>query len=239
MKICICDDNQKDKDLLKSAITLYYNSVNKIRFDIICCSTPEELFKELDSNKFDILFLDIYLKQDNGFLIAKQIKDSNNIPIILYSSSKDFAIEGYQINIFGYLLKPLDSNKLFILLNKYHKLSHKKIIELKAHGKTEYINTSDIIYAESKGRKITIFLTNKIQKSYYLSLDQLEEKIDSNVFLRTHKSYLVNMKKVKKLTNRWFEVEENYHILIKIKGYKEIAKKYNDFMIQETNVDLI
>ncbi len=235
MKICICDDNTFDTKVLVDTIRNYYKLNNKIVCTIDTYSFAETFIEEFynSPNKYDLLFIDIFLNNKNGFSIAEKIKKDFAINIVLYSSSKDFAIEGYSIDIFGYLLKPLNSNKLFSLLDKFHKENNNKIIQLKTNGKMDLIKIKEIIYVESKARKVLFHLDNNEIKSYYYSLDKIQELVDSPVFLRTHKSYLVNMKKITKIQDTHFIVTNGDFVQIKQKAVKKIYQEYNNFILKE------
>ncbi|MGD6731916.1 MAG: LytR/AlgR family response regulator transcription factor [Pleomorphochaeta sp.] len=237
MKIGICDDSLNDIKLISAAIKKYYSSkFPKITCELCVFTDAIEFLNNYNESNYDLLFIDIFLNDTNGFNIAQQINKEKNTPIILYSSSKDFAVEGYQINLFGYLLKPLSINKLYTFLDRFHEVNQTKTISFMKKGKEEIILTKNILFIESKGRQVYIH-TNKNQKLvYYDSLDNVEKRLDDPKFLRTHKSYLVNMKKITKLNQRWFEVENGEHVIIKIKEYKKIVQQHHDFIIKE-NID--
>lgn len=232
MKIGICDDNIIDSKTLESAIKKYYEN-KPFKLEIFTFSNGVEFLNNYKIQDFDIIFLDIFLSDINGFNIAQELNKANSIvPIILYSSSKDYAVDGYQINLFGYLLKPLYVNKLYKLLDKFHESTTNKLLCLKKKGQNIYFNLKDIVFIESKGRQIIVHTTNNKDNIFYYSLDDIEEQINNKSFLRTHKSYLVNMNKIINHNERYFELENANYALIKIKDHKNIIQKYHDYIFK-------
>ena len=240
MKIGICDDNLEDINNLIISIKRYYDLKRpNSKYEIVSFSDSIDFLNNYKKHEFNLLFLDIFLNDTNGFKIAQQITQEEKIPIILYSSSKDFAIEGYQINIFGYLIKPLRENKLFTFLDRLTSTNNNKTLILKKQGKDEIYFTNNILFIESKGRQVIVHLNNNEKKVYYDSLDKIESRLHDSKFLRTHKSYLVNMDKISNLEERWFVVSNGEHVIIKIKDYKNIVQKYHDYIIKENKVDYL
>lgn len=232
MKIGICDDNIIDSKTLESTIINYYNN-KPYKLEILTFSDGIEFLNNFKSQEYDIVFLDIFLNNINGFNIAQELNKINNkVHIILYSSSKDYAVDGYQINIFGYLLKPLNKNKLNTLLDKFHESTNNKLLCLKKKGQNNYFNINDILYVESKGRQVIIHTINDNDNIFYYSLDDIEEKINNESFLRSHKSFLVNMNRIINHNERYFELENNNFALIKIKDHKNIIQKYHDYIFK-------
>jgi len=233
LKIGICDDNIIDSKILESSIKKYYES-KPFKLEIFTFPNGIEfLNKNNEIRDFDIIFLDIFLNDLNGFNIAKELSKTNNkVPVILYSSSKDYAIEGYQINIFGYLLKPLYINKLYKYLDKFHDSTINKVLCLKKKGQNIYFNINDIIYVESRGRQVIVHTINNNDNIFYYSLDNIEEKINNESFLRSHKSFLVNMNRIINHNERYFELENDNFALIKIKDHKNIIQKYHDYIFK-------
>lgn len=157
----------------------------------------------------DIIFLDIHLPKISGI---EFIKTLHNPPsIILTTAFSEYALEGYDLNVADYLLKPFSFERFVKAVSKVinSKVSEKsKPAENSLFIKSGYeyikINTREILYIKSDMDYTEVHLPNK----FHVSSDSLtgwEQKLPIELFSRIHKSYLVNISKIKKISgNRIF-----------------------------------
>lgn len=234
MNIGVCDDDERDLKLLLSCLKEYINQ--KLLSDsvkIYFFNSANAFLNKYKKGFFDLLILDIFVDDKNGFSFAKEIRKNDEVPIIFYSSSKGFAVEGYLINAIGYLVKPIDKDNFFNLLDKVFLKEPEKKLELKIKGKYQYFFYKDIMYCESNGRKITLFINNGKECTVYLRLDEIEQSLLGSNFLRTHKSYLINMNYIVNIDSRCFVLQNGKRVPIRVKDYQKIVKNYHNFFIGE------
>ena len=167
MRIIICDDNPNELDQTKKSVNEFFSKEN-IPCEIITFNNPNtflNLFINInDDFAVDIFFLDVIM-EINGINVAKAIKKKcQNAIIIFTSSSKDFAIDAFDIKAFNYLIKPLDLSKLHSVLNDIillfeNKLNNKITIKTSNH---EIINfeINKIKYIESINRRMVFYLND-------------------------------------------------------------------------------
>uniref|UniRef100_UPI00261B5A5F LytR/AlgR family response regulator transcription factor n=1 Tax=uncultured Clostridium sp. TaxID=59620 RepID=UPI00261B5A5F len=138
INIAICDD---EKIFLEEVFEVVSNLLkeNEIKFEIDSFISGEDLLKEIESGntRYDIVFLDIIMANDDGIEVGKKIKEIDEKIYILYiSSSKEFLLDGYDVGAFNYILKPIDENRLksqiFKLLEKIRK--NEEILEINKAG---------------------------------------------------------------------------------------------------------
>ena len=114
-KIAICDDSKLDRQLLKVAIQTYFEN-NEEEFKIFEYELGDNL---LDDIEVELLFLDIIMNGTNGMKIARKLRDIQfKAPIIFLTAYAYYAVESYEVQAAGYLLKPYDTNKLTLLLDE-------------------------------------------------------------------------------------------------------------------------
>lgn len=162
----------------------------------------------------------------SGVEISKLIDP--NIAVVFITAHHDFAIEAFKIGTVDYILKPIDEERFQITLSRLRQslMTQKRDkIPVKVGSETIFLNIDDIILIEKqKGLKKVAFYTNeKIYKSN-LSLNILESKLSALGFIRTHKSFLVNIRRVEKVLP-W----GHSSYLIKLEGTKKdviISRKY-------------
>lgn len=191
--------------------------------------------------KPDLIFLDISMPQLSGIEVAQIIiKEQKNKPLIIFVTAfEQFAVEAFEVNAIDYLLKPISKERLEKALyritntNKFtdpereerieRLISHLKAGDIKRINKIMVYNNgilipiapSEILYVTVEGRNTILFSTKgKFELSSTLS--QLEDKLSSNNFFRSHKSYLVNLDYIEAI-EPWF----NSTFMIKLKYVSE------------------
>lgn len=110
MKIALCDDNAVFRSKAKTEVEHYFQSL-----DVLVCeyNSGESLLKAMKNTTFDFIILDIEMDGIDGLETARHIrKDDTQVPIVLLTSHTEFALEGYEVNAFRFLTKPLEREKL-------------------------------------------------------------------------------------------------------------------------------
>ncbi|WP_046759250.1 LytR/AlgR family response regulator transcription factor [Kordia jejudonensis] len=178
-----------------------------------------QAIKFLNEHDVDLIFLDIHMPDFTGFDFVKTLK--NPPSIVLTTSDPKFAIEAFQYEcIVDYLLKPIKANRFKMAVEKAKKqqLIANKVAENKAESKLEndfYINIDrrlikidipSIYLVEAKGDYIHIKTEDK-NYTVHSTLKKIEEKLPESLFLKIHRSYIINLKKI-------IDIEDN-SVLIK------------------------
>ena len=117
--IVICDDVEIERLLLKEILCQYFEEINE-EVSIIEYASGETLVADVEEGYLDmeLLFLDIYMKKLNGMETARKLRQLQcKVPLIFLTASPDYAIESYEVQASGYLLKPFSEEKLMKLLN--------------------------------------------------------------------------------------------------------------------------
>lgn len=163
-----------------------------------------DVVKFLQKNEVDLIFLDIEIKDINGFELANYINSYYpNTMIIFLTGYSDFALKGYEFQPIDFLIKPVNMVRLEQALSKVkdlkcsNKLKKEIKIGIRVEGGFEIININDISYIEKRGRKV--FIICKDDKIYNSSdsLRELEDIFSEYGFFRCHQSFLVPFEKIK------------------------------------------
>jgi len=191
---------------------------------------PLALTEAMAMQEIDLVFLDIQMPEITGIEFLKTLK--NNRPfVVLTTAYADYALDGYELDVTDYLLKPFSFERFLQAVSKTAERIHLKrqnqkalpeqkqeYILIKAASKTHRIKLDTVFYIEGLKEYVSFYtVTGRIIS--LLSLKYLEETLPGDTFLRIHKSYIVNKKKVTALNGNQLEVE---HKLLPIgKFYKE------------------
>ena len=184
----------------------------------------------LRDNSVDLIFLDIHLPKLKGMAFLRTL--TNPPAVIVTTAYHQYAVEGFNLNVTDYLLKPVEFERFLVAVNKVKtqqgertKLTDaeeiRDFIFLNVQKKKVKILFSDIVYIESQREYIKIVTTKKEYISK-LSTNEIETLLPSNLFKRVHRSFIVAIKKIESYTNEMVEVNG---ISIPIgRGYKDVIE---------------
>ena len=204
IQIAICEDNLVYAKNISEKIARYFWK-KEIDINISIFSTYSEL-SSINLKNFDLFFLDIELGEFSGIDIGVDVKNSNPAATIIYISAfYTYAISGYKARPIAYILKSDNQfeNSLYNSLDEYvqEKLTPKETITLKNRDDEKTVFLDDIVYIESFGRKLSIHFINDNTFEIYGKISDMENKLSNKGFLRIHKSYIINMKFLEKISN--------------------------------------
>ena len=234
VRVLLCDDNTPFLESLRSEIRRILKA-HKIEGVIHMHSCVEEIPEYLLSD-CDIYFLDVDFdkKQYNGIDLAKRIRKRNPDAIIIFATNFiEYAPEGYEVQAFRYLLKRDIQVKLKeCLLQTISKLqTERESMQINISGEILTIPLVDILYIESQGHLALIHVSkkgNQTLKTYrfYSSLANLERELAAQGFLRIQKSYLVNMRRMKKYQCKEALLDNGQILRVSEKNYAEQKKQF-------------
>jgi two-component system, LytTR family, response regulator len=184
----------------------------------------------LRNNSIDLIFLDIHLPKLKGMAFLKTLADPP--AVIITTAYHQYAVEGFELNVTDYLLKPFDFERFLKAVTKVrtdqsanHRLSvsqeSKEYIFLNVQKKKVKILFAEIVYIESQQEYIKIITTKKEYVSK-MSTHEIESLLPANHFIRIHRSYIISLSKIESYTA---EIVEVNGVSIPIgRGYKDIMK---------------
>ncbi|MEO1021245.1 MAG: LytTR family DNA-binding domain-containing protein [Bacteroidota bacterium] len=142
---------------------------------------------------FDLLFLDINMPKLNGIDYLKSLSEPPQV--ILTTAYSEYALEGYELNVVDYLLKPFSFDRFLKAVQKVNisdsNQTETGTISLRSDGKTFLVKPEDIIYLESKGDYVKVVLDDQ-KLMVNISLKRLLDELDTASLIRCHKSFAIN-----------------------------------------------
>jgi len=195
-----------------------------------------EAMELLNNQKVDLLFLDINMPKLSGFDFLKTLV--NPPKIIVTTAYKEFALEGYELNIADYLLKPFSFDRFLKAINKAlgDKVeataadstpnANQPRLFIKGDKKHHQISSEEILFVEAYGNYTKLYLKDDMLVSHE-KISSYEGLLPANNFLRVHKSFIVALDKIKSIEGNRINVE-NHKIPIG-QTYKENIKKLFGF----------
>lgn len=200
-KIAICDDEQNQIEYITS-IVASWSTHEGYSCEIRMFASAEAFLFEYEEDKaYDILLLDVEMKNMNGIELAKRIrKDNNRAEIIFITSHFEFVGEGYEVDALHYLIKPISAEKLTQVLTKAaEKISvEPPSVVISCEGEIVKLYEADIRYVESFLHYIVIHTKDKEYKIKE-NISVFENRV-SDDFYRIHRSYLVSLKHITRIS---------------------------------------
>ena len=241
MNAIIVDDEKKGREILHKLITDY---CPEVRVQALA-SGADEAYELIQKHTPDILFLDIEMPNGNGFYLLEKF---NIIPFqVIFTTAYDtYAIQAIKHQAFDYLLKPIDIDelrttvanvkKIIAFPSKQASANHNpdlkpaSRIALPVKDGVVYLAVSNIVRIASDG-SYSVFYTDD-KKKYVVSknLKVYEDILPSTLFFRTHKSHIINIKKVKKYLRT-----DGYYAEMEDSSVVEISRRKKDEFLQLMN----
>jgi len=184
----------------------------------------------LKNNTVDIIFLDIEMPKVSGLQLLQKLDIESMV--ILTTAFPRYALEGYELDIIDYLLKPFAFSRFLKAVQKakdYYQMKHiafatlqPSYIFIKSEKRIEKIELNDILYAESVGNYVSVYITGK-KILAYLTMKSLESQLPLNEFIKIHQSYLVNASKIDAIEGN--EIKIGSRSLPMSRNYREMVMK--------------
>lgn len=193
--------------------------------DIVSFDNAEDASQYLFKSKPDVVFLDVEMPGINGIELLKSFNDIANVIII--SGKTDYAFDAYQLNVLDYLPKPVTLPRLLKALEKVQLPEEESAsdIYVRVDGKLTRVPFKTIDYVESLTDYVRIH-TETDKLVVYSSLKHIESKLPAKDFMKVHRSYIVNMNKIKDIDENLIVIKEAL-IPISRANQPELIKRLN------------
>ena len=209
IRVAVCEDKEEDLECLLAMLC-----EARLPLEVYKYTNAENLVwdVETEQERFDICLLDIYLPGINGVEAARRIRAvSEDTLLIFLSVSDDFYREAFDLYAFHYLIKPLKQDDLTEVLKKAVNTIDQRsedVLEITFRGRTAIVPCSEISYIYSSNHNIYIRLQGGQEYTVYGKLDEFAYRLKADLFVRCHKSFIVNLLHVRELTPAGFRMED-------------------------------
>ncbi len=213
IRCMVVDDEPLAVEIMES----YINRIDHLEL-VKKCNNAIEAFSELQKTQVDVIFLDIQMPKLNGIDFLKTIK---NPPKVVFTTAyREYALDGYELDAFDYLLKPISFERFLKVISKLSQSAVVAPLQLQQQmpyqplsteshqeeqGKHIFVNVDkkmikvcfdDILYIESLKDYVKIKTKNSKDIITHMQIGVLEERLQKHGFIRIHRSFLVNISKI-------------------------------------------
>lgn len=232
MRVFLVDDEQQAIDTMSYYLKEFFPEVEILGAanDIYAAA------REIGKLKPDLVFMDISMPEGSGFELLKRFEGSGPL-FVFVSAHSEFAFDAIKVNIFDYLLKPINLSELSrVLIKANSALEHQDDLltqggkfQIKTDGKVLLIGREEVRYVSSEGNYSTIHLVNGKEVLLTKNIKKLEDTIFNGAgFFRPHQSFLVNLQKVIEYNSEEITLEGNQKIPIskaRVDAFREAIGK--------------
>ena len=231
IEIFLCDDDRSITDYLHFFIMKHYNGEMQATSFNRCA----DLFGMIEINGRipDILIMDVNLKDGNGIQTVKRIQAAHpGIKVIYLTGILQYATEIFQTDPIYFLTKPINENKLADAIEKAKKAlesDRSDSMVIKTNGSEVLIYRKEIVFVESRGRKLIFYMNNGDELCVYEKMDVMQNQLGFN-FVRSHKSFLINMKYIVERNNQEFSLADGRVLPISKPNLREAKMRFISYL---------
>lgn len=239
MRIAICDDNSEQLEIIRTVVENYSERHPELSLQTALYNSPL-LFLEEWSKKgnYDVLLLDICMPGILGTEVAKEIRQRNENPeIIFLTTSAEFAVEAFALRATHYIVKPFQQNKFDEAMDRAvekHQNKRVKTISLKLRsGEARLVDLNEIMYVESFSHSQNIHLKTgeQIETRQTLSeLLSLFKELAKEQFISPYKGYIVNQNSIRSIEPDKVTLKSGVQIPLVKRNFKQIKEQHFAFI---------
>ncbi len=219
----------EDEHIAREGIEGFINRIDTLNL-VGSFSNPLLALDVLKESKIDLIFLDIQMPGITGISFLKTL--SNPPSVIITTAFSNYAVEGFELNVVDYLLKPFSFERFLNAVNKVELRNpntlHADIetkdgyLFIKCENRIEKIFYSDILFVEAMENYV-IVQTEKRKYISYLTLNSVEDYLPDNLFVRVHKSYIIAISKIDSIERNTIKIK-NHLIKFNRNNKEEVLK---------------
>lgn len=223
-KVAICDDSDADRRYIMDMVRSWASAAgHEVQIDGFP-SAESFLFRYAGESDYDILLLDIEMGAMDGVTMAKELRKSNDtVQIIFITGYSDYISEGYEVAALHYLMKPVNEEKLCLVLDRAaEKLAkNERVLNFEVSGEMVRVPIYQIRYADVIGNYVTVHALTDV--TVKMTLGELEKQLDER-FYRVGRSALVNLTQISRVTRAEIRLNDGTAIPLPRGAYEGVNR---------------
>lgn len=199
------------------------------------CQTAEACRAYLKSEMPDLVFMDIFMAETSGVVLAREIRSlSTDVQLVFLTSSNEFAAESYEVGAMDYILKPTTQSQVKKVFENYIKArkSQRRYILVKRGRDEVKIEEAGIFYVRTIGNETSIHTKTGVIRAYY-PLREIEKQLDLSHFLKVRKGLITSMDYIETMEGDYCMLKNGEEYAISRKNKAENRKKFYDYQFSQ------
>lgn len=231
--IALCDDEREELHKTEQMLGEYRESRPKADFKVECFEHADALLEKIEEAAYlpDLILMDIYMPDKLGIEAARELRRmGNQCRIVFLTTSKEHALDAFEVDAAQYLVKPLDEQKLFPLLDKLLteiEEERKRYVLLRVDGRVQRVAVDEIIYCEAQGKLQYLHFADGSQCTLRVTMARLVEMLEPYPeFMRVGVAYLVNMEHIECVGRQEIRMDTGKKIYPPRNAYQAVRDRY-------------
>lgn len=233
ISIAICDDEDDDRELYRSKIEKLAAKYG-IALKLVCYKSGKEaLFKMgMRDAPVDILYLAVMMPGENGIDVARELRNNGlekfQGDIIFMTHVSDYAIDAFDVRAFHYILKESITDdkfeKIFLSVVSHARATKRKHVVLRGSNEYKSVNVDSIDYFDISNKVVTVHYGNNEHFDFVSTMEKVIESLDQYGFVRVHRSFVVPVAKIGKLSYTSLKLKDNIELPVGRKYYEGVKR---------------
>ncbi len=245
-RIALCDDEPAELEKTEKLLGDYEKKHSGLNFVTRCFKQADELLHVVREEKYmpDVIFMDIYMpdKGNNtcplGIDAAKELRNMGyKGKIVFLTTSREYALEAFDVDALQYLVKPLSEDRLSLLLDSLLKdmeEERRKFILLRIEGRHVRVAVNDIVYCEAQGKRQCLYLADGTSCLLRMTMTELyEQLLYYQEFVRIGAGFIVNLGYIDSLNAKEVCMDNGMKIFLPRGTFKSLREQYFSYYCRE------
>lgn len=235
MNIAVCDDEEIQRSLLKGYLEAWAEAgSHALRISLF--STGRQFLESLKETRFDIVLLDIQMPDMDGMSAAKALRETDGqTGIFFVTGYEDYLVQGYEVEAFRYLIKPVSEEKLCGALDLFLKKrdGQRKLLMAETPEGIRRMDAAEICYAEAFAHSCELHTLSECitVKTGISALEKETEKLGLS-FFRCHRSYLINIAQVRAVEKEAAVFPGGIRVPVSRRLYQELNRRFIEYFLR-------
>lgn len=246
--IALCDDETAELDKTEKLLSAYEKKHPELDFMIECFESAEELLFMVEKRNYtpDLIFMDIFMPGQEGMSVcpgmdaAKRLRDmGNRAKLVFLTTSREYALEAFDVDASQYLLKPIEENKITAALDRFlvkTEEERKRYILLKSKGRIVRVPVNDIVFCEAQGKTQCMYLADGGESRLRMTMTEIYGLLsDYPELVRIGAAFIVNMEYIDSLNAQNICLTNGRKIYFPRGAYKTLKELYFQYYCGEAD----
>lgn len=238
----LCDDETEELNKTEKLLNAYEKKHPQTDFIIECFESADELLYRMEDRNYapDLIFMDIFMpgpggiSESMGMTAAKKLRNmGSRARLFFLTTSREYALEAFDVNASQYLLKPVTQERMFGVLDAFlenEEEERKKYILLKVEGRFVKVAVNDIVYCEAQGKIQCIHLSDGREYLQRMTMTELGTILsDYGEFVRVGSAFIVNLEYIDSMNARDVCLSGGKRIYLPRGAYKGLRERYLNY----------
>lgn len=241
-QIALLDDETEELNKTIQILDRYESVHTENSFEVECFESAEKFLRQVTDEQYapDLIIMDIYMPDKMGIDVAKELRSmGNKCRIIFLTTSKEHALDAFEVEATQYLLKPISAERLCPVLDRImeeDEEARRKYLLLRIENRIRRVAVSDIAYCEAQGKMQYLQLTDGSNCVLRATLTEIyEQLVQYHEFVRVGIGYIVNLEHIESLCRQELKMDNGKVLYLPRGSYGPLREKYFAYYCEEEN----